>query len=168
MEITEKVWGDIRKICAASFMSSGHFTLSTINEDGSPHSSPVGSLILLSDKTGYYFEKYFNRTVKNIENDPRVCILAVQSGKFYWLRALIRGRFSTGPAVRLYGIAGERRPGTEKELARWHKRIWPLKLTKGYDLLWKDMAHVREITFHSYEPVHVGKMTSGVWDKEGY
>jgi hypothetical protein len=34
---------------------------------------------------------------------------------------------------------------------------------KGHDLLWSRLKYVRDVTFDSFEPVHAGLMTRGLW-----
>ena len=39
-------WADIKKLFGQAFRSSFHYALATVNEDGEPHVTPIGSLIL--------------------------------------------------------------------------------------------------------------------------
>jgi uncharacterized protein len=89
-----------------------------------------------------------------------VSILAVRSGAWFWLRALVRGRFSAPPAVRLSGVVGERREATPDELARIRRRFRGLRFTRGYGLLWKSLGTVRDVEIHAVEPVILGAMTT--------
>ena len=54
---------------------------------------------------------------RNIAGNNRVCVLAVNSSRWFWLRSLVSGNFGTRPAVRLHGVARELRPATEREMA---------------------------------------------------
>ena len=69
----------------------------------------------------------------------------------------------TPPALRLMGSVGERRDATEEEAAQWQNHIRLARGTKGYDLMWKDMAKVRDVYFDSFEPVLCGEMTQDLW-----
>ena len=163
MEITDHHWKTIRELFKSAFNTTGHFSLATINPDGSPHITPIGSVVLRDDKTGFYCERFSRNIPTNLQSNPRVCVMAVNAGKWFWLRSLFRGRFNSPPGVRLMGRAGERRKGTDQELAQWQKRIKPLKKFKGYDLLWKNMTDVRDIYFDGFEPIEAGVMTKGSW-----
>ena len=162
MEISHH-WDTIRKVFEQAFESSNHYAIATINEDGSPHVPPISSLILRDNKTGFYFEEFPSNMPRNLKQNQRVCILAVNSGKLFWSKSLLRGKFETPPAARLMGTVGERRKATEEEIALWHKRVEFARKFKGYQLLWKDMKYVRDIYFDAFEPVRCGVMTSGLW-----
>ena len=131
--------------------------MATVNEDGSPHVTPIGALILRDNQTGFYFEENPVRMPRNLKTNPRVCILAVNADKLFWGKALIEGKFSTPPAVRLSGMAGKLREATPDEIALWQEKIALAKGTKGYQLLWSHFSHVRDIAFDSFEPVERGR-----------
>jgi hypothetical protein len=162
MEIGEH-WKTIQQLFRDSQKSTKHFAVATVNQDGTPHITPIGALFLRDDKTGYYFDEFSVNMSKNFEKNQRVCILAVNSGILLWLKSLYTGRFSTPPSVRLMGSAGEKRVGTDEEIAMWQNHVKAAKRTKGYDLLWKDMRMVRDLYFDSFEPVRMGKMPQSQW-----
>ncbi|WP_409428635.1 hypothetical protein [Mycobacterium sp. SMC-11] len=70
--------------------------------------------VLRDDCTGAYFDQYTERLAGNLDRDPRVCVMAVDSGLVFWLRSLLTGRFRKAIGVRLYGTAGPRRDTKEK------------------------------------------------------
>ena len=145
-------------------MSSFHYTFCTINYDGSPHTAPLGSLVL--DKTeprGYFFEVFTSNTARNLEKNPNICVMAVNSSKAFWLKFLLRGKFSESPGVRLTGTAGKKREATPEEIARFRKLIRTLKFTPGYKTLWGNVKFVRDIEFTRYETVKLGKTTHLLW-----
>jgi hypothetical protein len=157
-------WGTIRKIFEEAYKSCMHFAIATVNEDGSPHVTPIGALFLREDQTGFYFEEYPSKMPENLKRNPRVCILAVNADKLFWGKSLMEGRFAAPPAVRLIGTVGELREATSEESAAWHKQVALAKVTKGYHLLkWDRFGHVRDIRFESLEPVYLGEMTSSLW-----
>jgi len=92
----------------------------------------------------------------------RVCVMAVDSGRRFWLTALTRGRFSKAPAVRLSGTAGPRREATPQEQARFLRRVRPASRLRGHQLLWSNLAMVRDLEFEDAEPVNLGAMTQQV------
>jgi len=160
--MTPQAWSQVRSIFKASFQSSFHYSVASVLPDGGPHVAPIGSLMLdRSEPKGVYFEIFTTQTRKNIEKNPAVCVLAVNSGMKYWLKSLMRGKFETEPAIRLHGKAGERRLATEAEIATWHRRTGFLRRLKGYPLLWGKLTYVREVTFHKIEKVKMGPMVDG-------
>ncbi len=158
MDLVEN-WNDIKDLFRESFKSCFHFAIATVDADGAPHVTPIGSLLLTSPGRGIYFEKFTRNMPHNLSNNRQLCILAVNSHRWFWLKSIFRGKFSTLPAIRLHGIAGDLRPATAREKALWQKRIWPARFTKGYALMWKSMSMVREIEFTRVETVNIGQMT---------
>ncbi len=152
-------WAETKALFREAFRSSFHYSVASLGEDGAPHLTPVGSVLLTEPGRGIFFDIFTAQLGKNLDNDPRVCVMAVNSGKRFWLRSLARGRFARHPALRLYGTAGPRRDATSEEQARFRKRIRPARRLRGHDLLWRDLSHVRDLTFHTIVPVRVGAMT---------
>jgi len=152
-------WDEIRHLFRDSFSSSFHFSIATVSKSGEPHVTPIGSLILGEPGRGIYFERFPKGLPRNLEHKQQVCVLAVNSGRWFWLRSLIRGRFARPPAIRLYGVVGERRDATDREIALWQKRVKRVRWTRGHALIWKGMSKVRDITFTGVEPVRIGPMT---------
>lgn len=159
MEI-ENDWNLVKSHFKKSFKSSFHFAVSSINTDGSPHITPIGSLILGKPGHAIYFEEFPSQLPKNLEINNAICIMAVNSSKWFWLKSLLKGRFTHPPALRLYGKAGQLRKATETEMMLWHKRVKAVKLSKGHKLMWQRMSMVREISLTKITPVHIGQMTS--------
>lgn len=156
MEITDDIWERIRTLFSNAFESSFYCTFATVGEDGMPRATPIGSLILGSDRTGFYFEEYSSGLSKNLRTNPRVCILAVDTNKRLWFKMLLFGEFTETFAVRLMGTAGHKRPATNEEIALFLDRVSPYRMLKGHDLLWGSLTQVRDITFDSFDPVRIG------------
>jgi len=152
-------WNIVKKIFKQSFSSSFHYAIATVDANGNPHVTPVGSLILGEPGHAIYFEEFTHQLQKNLETNKYLSILAVNSSKWFWLKSLIRGQFSEPPALRLQGEAGIRREATELEVQLWHKRVKSVSFTKGHTIMWKHMGMVREIKFSNIVPVHIGSMT---------
>lgn len=155
----EKQWAAIKAVFEKAQLTSRHCAIATVNEDGSPHITPIGSLFLRDNCTAFYVESYCQKTAENLKRNNRVCILGINSGIGYWLKSLFSGRFGSLPGVRLYGTVGELRSGTEEEIESFRNRVRAFRKLKGHDLLWKNMKHVREIRFERFEPVHAATMT---------
>ncbi len=159
MQLDDRNWEKIRKLFNDTRLSTGHFAIATVTKDGTPHVSPIGSLFLRDDMSGYYFEELVGNMARNLKDNNRVCVMAVRSGRWFWLKSLISGRFSSLPALRLGGRAGEKRQATAEEIALLRKFIRAFKLFKGYDILWSNMTHVRDIVFDSCENINAKEMT---------
>ncbi|MBT3714432.1 MAG: pyridoxamine 5'-phosphate oxidase family protein [Anaerolineae bacterium] len=156
-------WSEIKALFKRSFRSSFHYAIATVSESGEPHITPIGSLILGKPGRGVYFEEFPRQLPRNLEGNQQVCVMAVDSGVGFWLKSLLRGKFASPPAVRLYGKAGELRPATEKEIQRWQRRVRRVRFTKGHTMMWKKMRMGREVEFTRIEPVHMGEMTENLW-----
>ena len=152
-------WAMANRTFRRAFRSSFHYAMATVGENGAPHLTPIGSVLLNDPGRGIFFDIFSSQLSQNLDRDPRVCVMAVDSGKSFWLASLIRGRFTAPPALRLTGTAGPRRPATPSEQQRWLRRVRPLRRLKGHQALWGDLTHVRDLTFHTAIPVQLGTMT---------
>ncbi|MEJ2456230.1 MAG: pyridoxamine 5'-phosphate oxidase family protein [Candidatus Thiodiazotropha sp.] len=155
-------WPVIKRLFRDALATSTHYAIASVSPNGEPHVTPIGSLILDRPGYGYYFEAFARQLPKNLEHNRQVCVLAVNSSRWYWLKSLLGGRFASPPALRLLGTAGELRPATDAEIARWQRRVRSARHTRGHKLIWRDMNMVREIEFQRIEPVRIGPMTAGL------
>ncbi len=161
-------WKEIKILFKESFSSSFHYAIATVGENGAPHVTPIGSLILSKPGQGFYFEKFPKRLPRNLKINQQVCVLAVNSSRWFWLKSLVRGKFTHPPAIRLHGKTGELREATDKEIALWQNRVKLTRFSKGHTLIWRDMSKVRDIKFTRVEPVHIGEMTRSTEIPQNY
>lgn len=152
-------WTAIRRHFNKSFISNLHVSIASVDSENNPTVTPIGSLFLNDDQTGFYFEKYPSKLPEHAKTNPNVCLLGVNSGRLFWIKSLIRGRFSDYPAIKLYGELGERRKATVKENSRLNRRLKGTKGLRGNKYLWANMDFVRVITFTKAEKINLGKMT---------
>ncbi len=146
------------------FRRTPYVSIASVNEDGSPHVSPIGSVLLdYREPKGVFLQRFTTALPKNLDREERVTLMAVDAGAGLWLRGLFQGRFSKPPGVRLSGRATGSRPSTEAERARFHRRVKAVRWLKGHDLLWGDLSMARELQFDSFKPVILGAMTKGLW-----
>ena len=135
-------------------------SVATVNEQGMPHVTPIGSVVLMDKSHGWFFQKF----TKNISSNSKHCeyatIMAVNDGRWYWLKSLLKGHFNTPPAMRLIVRLGNLRPATEAEVHKFKRRVKLFKHTKGYVKIWQDMTEIREFEIIEYKPVFIGQMTS--------
>lgn len=165
MEIKPDQWariighfGNASHITASPGRSVPYCAMGTVNEDGSPRVTPISSLVLGEDRNGFYFEEFSINMSRNLERDPRVCVLVVVNKNSFWKKTLLLGRMSGPPAVRLFGTVGPKREANDQEIRAYRHPIRAFKFFKGYKHLWGVMAHGREIRFHAFEPVNCGPM----------
>lgn len=164
--ITPSDWQVIRDVFRRGFASSFHFAVASVAEDGSPHVTPIGSLVLRDQGRGVYFEEYPRNLPRNLARDPRVCVLAVDASRWALLRTLARGKVTRPFGVRLYGTAGERRPATPEEVGRVQRRVSRFRLLRGHQILWGRLRMVRDVRFHGFEPIRIPQLGSAQWPEE--
>lgn len=156
-----KEWETIRKHVNDSFKTSLHVSIATVSKEGTPLVTSIGTLFLNKDQTGFYFEKFSSKLTVNVETNAKVCVLAVNSSKWFWIQSLYRKKFTKHPALKLYGELGEKRKASEVELKRLERRMRLTKRLKGHTYLWgKGMDTVREIRFSTVEKMKLGVMTA--------
>jgi len=159
-------WKEIRRLFKNSFNSSFHFAIASVTEKGEPNVTPIGSLILGKPGCGFYFEKFTQHLPRNYGSNKQICVLTVNSSKWFWLKSLLGGKFTSPPAVRMHGVVGNLREATDKEIALWQKRVKRVSFSKGHAMMWKSMSMVRDIEFTKIEPVHIGEMTRNTWKSQ--
>ncbi|MCF6348596.1 MAG: hypothetical protein L3J20_09905 [Flavobacteriaceae bacterium] len=153
-------WNSIRIHFSKSFKSSLHVSIASVDVENSPTVTPIGSLFLNNNQTGFYFEKFPSKLPKHTEQNKNICVLGVNSNRWFWTRSLFKVAFKEYPAVKLYGVLGERRKATEKEVNRLARRMRLTQKLKGHKYLWSDMEMVRELIFTKAEKINLGRMTT--------
>lgn len=157
-------WSQIKKMVEIGQKSSIYCSIASADAMGMPNVTPIGTVFLRDDMTGFFFDQYTSQLSQNIAHNPHICLMAVNSGKRFWFESFLRGRFASPPGVRLDGIVSARRLATATELAMIAKRVQPVRWTKGAQLLWSDFHEVRDIRFTACRPVQYPTMMAHVWD----
>ncbi|WP_347957039.1 pyridoxamine 5'-phosphate oxidase family protein [Gordonia aichiensis] len=160
MGLTDEQWTAARRVVHRAIRSSLHCSITSLNADGSPHVTPIGSFLPTSKGRGIYFDAFNKQLAANVDRDPRVTILAVDSGPVMWAKSLLRGHFVSAPGIRLVGTVGEQRESTEREVQRFHDLVGPLLKTKGGVRMWGSLPLARDVVIESIEPIHMGPMTA--------
>jgi len=160
MQNEEISWSATKDMFRRAFRSSYHYTIASTGPDGMPHVTPVGSVLLTEPQQGLFFDIYTSELSRNLDRDPRFTVMAVDSGKRFWLVSLARGKFGDRPALRLSGTAGPRRLSTDEERQRWLRRVRTVRRLRGHGLLWGDLSYVRDLSFDKVIPVRLGRMGS--------
>jgi len=158
-------WPAIKRVFEQSFKSSFHYSIASVNNDGTPQVTPIGSLFLSEPGHGYYFEEFPQQMPQNFKTNNNICVLAVNSSRWFWFKSLLSGKFVSPPAIRLLGEAGARREANANEIQLWRKRVKQTRFTKGYAMMWKNMKMVREIKFTKAIIINLGEMSRNVWVK---
>lgn len=159
-KIDDATWRNLRNTLRRGANSSLHCAVASLNEDGSPHVSPIGSVMLTTPGRGLYFDVFASGLSRNLERDPRMTLLAVDSSRWFWLRSLIKGEFVDHPGYRLIGTAGPRRDATDAEKERMARVVRFAKGLKGHALMWRDFGKVRDLELNLVKPIRLGKMTT--------
>lgn len=149
-------WSEVRAHFRKCQSQNLQHAIATVDELGMPQITPIGTVFLNDDQTGFYFEMYTKTLPDCAETTKRIAILGVNTSKWYWFRALFKGVFYGPPAIKLYGQLGQRRKANEVEMKRLERRLSSTKRMKGYDLLWKKMAVIREFSVDAYRMIEFG------------
>lgn len=159
------VWRQVRATLHGATRSSMHCAIASIGADGHPHVTPIGSVMLTEPGRGVYLDVINVQLSRNIDRDPRITVMAIDSRRGAWARALVRGRFPEPPGVRLIGTAGPSRAISDDERERFERRVRLAVRTRGGRQLWGDPARfrVRDLTFTAVAPVRIPAMTEHLW-----
>lgn len=157
--IDQDSWNRVVRVFQQSMSTSLHCSIASTNEDGTAHVTPIGSLQFTGPSTAMYFDVFGTRLSRNADRDPRVTILAVNSSKLFWLKMLVKGRFVEYPGVRLIGVVGPKRESTPRERERFERQVKRVRRLKGYDVLWSDIGHARDVEFTAVDYVRLGRST---------
>lgn len=154
-------WASVTDTFRRAFRSSFHLSVGTVDADGAPHVTPIGSVLLGELGRGIYFDVFAAGLRHRLVPGAPVCVSAVDSGLALWVPAMLAARFAKPPGVRLFGnVVGNPRRPTDAEIARWRRRVRALRLTRGHAMLWGRLETVRDFEFHSLEWVTLGRLTA--------
>jgi len=156
-------WPEIQRTIERGQRSTLHCSIASIDPDGMPNVTPVGTVFLRADQTGFYFDQYTSALAHNVDANPNICLMAVNAGRMLWFRSFLIGRFISPPGVRLYGTVGALRRATDGELQQIRQRVSPTRWLKGNRLLWANFTQVRDMQFTSFRPVQYPVMMQGLW-----
>jgi uncharacterized protein len=159
MTISETEWTMARRVVARARRTSLHCSIASANPDGTPHVTPIGSLVLGDIGTGLYFDIFNRQLASNVAINPRVTILAVDSGRIMWGRSLLKAKFVEPPGIRLVGTISAPRNSRPDEVDRFHRALGPLLRTPGGRDLWGALPRVRDITVERVCALSIGTMT---------
>lgn len=156
MKITADKWSKILNYYGGWKQTS---IIGSVNNSGQPNVTPIGSLLLQEDFSGFYFDLFTRGLSDNLDENNQVCVLFVESGNLSWFKSLFTGKSSKPAGIKLIGYAGDRRRATDQEIALFRSKTKLIQRFKGYKTLFGDLSYVRDITFTDYFTINVGKMT---------
>jgi hypothetical protein len=160
MAIAPEDWEKARQTVRMTVKSSLQCAIASRNPDGSPHLTPIGSVFLTPEVgKGFYIDMFNRQLAANVAEDPKVTIMAVDSGRLMWLRSLLGGSFVRPPGVRLVAEVGAPRPSTPEEVRQFQRFVGPMLRTRGGQLLWGRLGTVRDLRIDSIVPLRIGPMT---------
>jgi hypothetical protein len=160
----EAAWPELRRTGLRGQASSLHCSIGTVGEDGLPTVTPIGTVFLHESPGGFFFDRYTSALARNVDANSKICLMAVDSSRFFWLRSLVAGQFAQAPGVRLYGTAGPLREASPVERSLVDARVRGTKWLKGSRLIWSSFTHVRDLHFTSFRPVAYPSMMENLWD----
>ena len=111
-------WSHIHKVVNDAQKAATHCSIATVDAQLQPTITPIGTLFLKDNQTGFFFDTYAESFKENLPQNNKACIQAINSSRLFWLKSLLKGQFSDYPGVRLYVEIGELRPATHEELAQ--------------------------------------------------
>ena len=160
----DRDWKIIRAVFKRAQNSALCHSFSTVNDDGTPNITPIGSLVLTANHPGGFYFDVFNKTMtENLNANPDVNILAVDSRKLFWLKSVFSKRFNTPPAIRLIGRVSPRRQATAEDVKFCLDNVTYLKRFGASKKLGNRLKHLREIEFTRVDVLNIGAMTNHSW-----
>ena len=81
-------WKEIQKHFNFSFQSNFYVSIASVDIENNPTVTPIGSLFLNNNQTGFYFEKYPTKLPQQAHENNMICALAVNSNTWFWLKSL--------------------------------------------------------------------------------
>ncbi len=156
MKITDEIFNKKIKPLIAQ---STYCSIATVSKEGIPHVTPIGSVIIKTKDKGIFFEKFTKNIPENSKQNQLATIMFVNDGNWFWLKSLFKGQFKTPPAIRMVIKFGKLRQEKDEEGGVFKRKVKMFSFTKGHQILWSDMSHVREFEIIDFKPVFIGKMT---------
>lgn len=155
MKITEEKWREIIRYYGDYKQTS---MIGSVNGEGQPNVTPIGSLCLKDDFSGYYFDLFTKELSDNLDRNNNVCVLYVNTGILFWFKSLCINDYKKPPGIKLIGYAGNRRKASAEEIELFRNKTKALKMLKGYHTIFGGLSYVRDIKFTDYFMLNTGKM----------
>lgn len=156
MRITEDKWKEIIRYYGGWKQTS---MIASVDKMGQPNVTPIGSLLLKEDCSGFYFDLLTKGLSDNLDENDKVCVLYVETGTLYWFKSLCTNQNSKPAGIKLIGTAGNRRRASAQEIELLQNHTKLIKRLPGYNTIFGNLSYVRDIKFTDYFMINTGKMT---------
>ncbi|MDD3023583.1 MAG: pyridoxamine 5'-phosphate oxidase family protein [Syntrophomonadaceae bacterium] len=133
--------------------------IGSVNSEGQPNVTPIGTLVLRDDCSGYYFDLFTRELSDNLDQNGKVCVLVIETGNLFWFKSLYTNKCAKPSGIKLIGFAGDRRKASPEEIQLLRSKIKPMKMFKGYQTIFGNLSYVRDLKFTDYFMINTGKMT---------
>ncbi|MDR1791593.1 MAG: hypothetical protein LBR20_08120 [Propionibacteriaceae bacterium] len=143
-----KDWARAKAYLEKAMDKAFYVSFATVGADGVPTVTPIGSLVLNDDQTGFYMERFPRSIPANAAHNPNFCLLAENMK----LRSAIK-EFRNGGwgGLRLFGTLGEKREASAAEIGRIRDRLPFGHFKRGGGLLLANTVYVRDLSFRRAE-----------------
>lgn len=81
--IDSQNWQQIIKTISTVQRASMHCSIATVDQLGQPNITPIGTVFLKNNQTGFFFDTYSESFKENIPNNSKACLQAVNSKRFF-------------------------------------------------------------------------------------
>lgn len=102
IKMNNQKWQHICKVVNDAQKAAMHCSIATVDAQLQPTITPIGTLFLRENQSGFFFDTYTESLQQNLPQNSKACIQAVNSSRLFWLKSLFKGQFSDYPGVRLY------------------------------------------------------------------
>ncbi len=154
-------WATLKKDFLRCQKSSGGVVqIASVDQGGVPNMTPIGSLFLIENSQAFFCNRFPQNLNENLKTNDQICVIVMNGSKWFWMKSLFKGKFTTCPGIKLYGRISRRREISQVEKLKWENLVKPFRFLKGHALLWKDMAYASDIKFNSFEYLKAGEMTN--------
>lgn len=76
-------WQRITQVIASAQRASMHCSIATVDPTGQPNITPIGTVFLLENQTGFFFDTYSESFKQNIPHNDKACLQAVNSDRMF-------------------------------------------------------------------------------------
>ena len=78
MDIDLINWNAIKKVFAKAQKSNMHANIASVSKNGMPNITPIGTVFLNEDGTGFLFDSFSEQLAENLRQNNNVCIVSSQ------------------------------------------------------------------------------------------
>jgi hypothetical protein len=90
-------WQHIHKVVNDAHKVAMYCSIATVDAQLQPTITPIGSLFLRENQTGFFFDTYAESFKEHLPQNNKACIQVVNSSRLFWLKSLFKGKFRIIP-----------------------------------------------------------------------